>query len=238
YTFTTPSATALPALQTVSQVVNAGTTNPPAHWTYAYTSEKGQQLNTITVPSPTGTGNSAATINYDAGGKVTSLVDANGNQRIYTYNASTTFIQVKDAANNLALSWTQKFDSSKRDTGVTDAANHSTTIAYTDAANPLRPTSVTDRDNHTTTYTYDQFGNIHTVTTPRNVTTTYTWDYTNFALGRLMSVQDGTKPSTTITYYEPSGLVQSISSPAPSGSGVPTVTSSFTYDSLGNVLIA
>src|SRR5262249_53199927 len=61
YTFTTPSATALPALQTVSQVVNAGTTNPPAHWTYAYTSEKGQQLNTITVPSPTGTGNSAAT---------------------------------------------------------------------------------------------------------------------------------------------------------------------------------
>src|SRR5262249_45045335 len=50
--------------------------------------------------------------------------------------------------------------------------------------------------------------------------------------------QDGTKPSTTITYYEPSGLVQSISSPAPSGSGVPTVTSSFTYDSLGNVLIA
>ena len=114
-------------------MVTSGTPNPPARWTFSYTTQKGQQLNTITVPSPTGTGNSTATINYDAGGKVTSLVDANGNQRIYTYNSSTTLVQVKDAANNLALSWTQKFDSSKRDTGITDAANHSTTIAYTDA---------------------------------------------------------------------------------------------------------
>lgn len=166
---------------------------------------------------------------------MTSLVDANSNQRIYTYNANTTQIQVKDSANNLALSWTQKFDSSRRDTGNTDAANHSTTIAYNDSANPLQPTSVTDRNNHSTTFTYDQFGNVLTVTTPRNVNTTDTWNYSNFTLGRLTSVQEGSKPATTIAYYEPSGLVQTVIRPEPNnGSG--TTTTSYTYDSLGNVL--
>lgn len=234
YGFTTATATTGIFLQTVSQVVTSGTSNPPARWTFTYTAEKGQQLNTITVPSATGTGNATATINYDSTGKVTSLVDANGNQRIYTYNSNNTLIQVKNSANSLALSWTQKFDSSKRDTGITDAANHSTTIAYTDTANPYRPTSVTDRNNHTTTFTYDQFGHVATVTTPRNVTTTFTWNYTAFALGRLTSIQEGSKPATTISYYEPSGLVQTVTRPAPNGSG--TTTTTFTYDSLGNVL--
>jgi hypothetical protein len=60
-------------LQTVSQVVSSGTPNPPPRWTYGYDVNKGQQLNTITVPSPTGTGNSTATINYDSIGRADSL---------------------------------------------------------------------------------------------------------------------------------------------------------------------
>jgi len=80
--------------------------------TYSCTSDKGQQLNTITVPSPTGTGNSTATIKYDSGGKVTSVFDVNGNQRVYTYNSGVTQVSVKDSANNVALSWTQKSDDS------------------------------------------------------------------------------------------------------------------------------
>lgn len=234
YTFSVATATNPTGLQTVSQVVTAGTPNPPAHWTYTYSADKGQQLNTITVPSPTGGGNSTATINYDSVGRVSSLVDANGNQRIYTYNANTTQVQVKDATNNVALSWTQKFNSSGLGTGITDAASHSTLIEYTDATNPLKPTRITDRNGHLTTYTYDQFGNVRTVTTPRNVTTTYTWDYTTFAPGRLTGIQEGTKPATTVTYFEPSGLVQSITRPAPGGSG--TTTASYTFDGLGNVL--
>jgi RHS repeat-associated protein len=236
YVFSTGNSTTASTLQSVSQVVTSGTPNPPAHFSYTYSTESGHQLNTITVPSPTGSGNSTATINYDSVGKVTSLVDANGNQRVYTYNTNTTLIQVKDAANDLALSWTQKFNStSGLGTGITDAANHSSTLAYADAANPLKPTSVTDRNGHTTTYTYDQFGNVLTTTSPRNVTTTYIWNYSNFPLGRLTSVQEGAKPATTITYYEPSGLIQTVTRPAPNN-GTGTTTTSYTYDTLGNVL--
>jgi RHS repeat-associated protein len=50
-----------------------------------------------------------------------------------------------------------------------------------------------------------------------------------------MSIQEGSKPATTFTYYEPSGLIYTITQPEPNnGSG--TTTTSFTYDSLGNVL--
>lgn len=234
YSFTTGSATTPAVLQTVSQVVASGTTSPPARWTYTYTSDKGQQLNTITVPSPTGTGNSTATINYNSIGKVTSLVDANGNQRVYSYNTNTTQIQVKDAAHSVTLSWTQKFNTNGLDTGITDAANHSTTIAYNDNANPFQPTSVTDRNGHVTTYTYDSFGNVLTVTTPR-YTTTYTWSYTNFPLGRLTSIQEGTKPTTTFTYYEPTGLVNTVTRPKPNNA-TGTTTTTYAYDSLGNIL--
>lgn len=235
YSFDPGSSTTPNVLQTVSQVVTSGTSSPPPHWTYTYTSDKGQQLNSITVPSPTGTGTSTATISYNSIGKVTSLVDGNGNQRVYTYNSNSTQIQIKGAANNVASSWTQKFNSSGFDTGITDVAGHSTTIAYTDSSNPLKPTSRIDRNGRETTYEYDQFGNVTEMTTPRGVIITYTWDYSDFALGRLVSVQEGSKPATAISYYEPSGLVETITRPEPNN-GAGTSTTTFTYDSLGNVL--
>jgi YD repeat-containing protein len=54
-----------------------------------------------------------------------------------------------------------------------------------------------------------------------------------------MSVQEGTKTATSFTYYEPSGLVQTIHTPTPGQSGTgATVTTSFAYDSLGNIVTA
>jgi RHS repeat-associated protein len=235
YSFDPGSSSTPNVLQSVSQVVTSGTSSPPARWTYTYTSDKGQQLNSITVPRPTGTGTSAATINYNSTGKVTSLVDGNGNQRVYTYNTSDTQIQIKDAANNVALAWTQKFNSSGLDTGTTNATSHSTTIAYTDFNNPLKPTSVIDRNGQETTYEYDQFGNVTEMITPRGLSVTYTWDYSDFALGRLVSVQEGGKLATTFSYYEPSGLLGTITRPEPNN-GASITTTTFTYDSLGNVL--
>ena len=55
----------------VSQIVTTGTTNPPDRYAYGYYnvpngefSEQVPFLHTITVPSPTGTGNATATIDY------------------------------------------------------------------------------------------------------------------------------------------------------------------------------
>ena len=70
---------------------------------------------------------------------------------------------------------------------------------------------------------------------PRSLTTTYTWSYTDFAVGRLTSIQEGSKPATTITYYEPSGLVHTITKPEPNN-GAGNTTTTYTYDSIGNVL--
>jgi RHS repeat-associated protein len=93
-----------------------------------------------------------------------------------------------------------------------------------------------------TTFTWDSHGNMVSRTSPRGTTTTYTYSYTNFGLGELMQVQEGTnlsapKAPTTYAYFEPSGLVQSMTAPLPgTTNSTSTVTTSYTYDALGNFL--
>ncbi len=88
-----------------------------------------------------------------------------------------------------------------------------------------------------TTFTWDSHGNLLSETSPRGTTTTYTYDYSHFALGELTQVQQGSKAPTTYAYFEPSGLPQSVTAPLPGTTGsAQTVTVSYTYDGLGNVL--
>src|SRR5579884_1868676 len=248
------SITSFYELTQVSQVVTTGTSNPPAHWTYGYVTlacygantEQGVYLNTITVPSPTGTGNSTATINYDSTTNyVTSVVDANGNSRNYTVvDANHTKVTIKDTHGAVVYSYTVGFDNNMDIISVTDGTNSTVvwSAVYSDPNDPYRPSSITNGNNETWSYTWDQYCNKKTVTTPRNTTTTWTWGYTNFALGELTKVQagsnlgSGAKSPTTYAYYEPSGLVQSVTYPLPGTTGsTSTVSASFTYDSLGNV---
>ena len=221
-------------LTAVSQIVATGTASPPMKASYSYTAYNGANnnapyLNTVTVPSPTGTGTSTITLSYDSTGRLSQVTDANSNSVKYTYNVSDTLVQYLDSSSAVALQYHIKFDSSQRNTGFTDAAGHSTTIQYLDSSNPRRATDFYDRSSRHTSMTYDGFGNVTSVTTPRSVTTTYTYDYATFSLGRLLSVQEGTKGATTLTYYEPSGLVATVTTPRPTG-GTGTVTTTFNYD--------
>jgi RHS repeat-associated protein len=232
-------------LTRVSQIVRTGASAAPALYTYGYlfntngdNSELLPMLHTVTVPSPTGHGTSTATINYN-GVYVGSLVDANGNTRTYTaIDANDTQVSVTDAHGNPAYAYTTGFDAQMRTTYVTDGTNKNKTYqaAYL-SDNAYQPASETNANNETTSYTYDAFGQVTSVTTPRNVTTSFTFDYSVFPLGELKQIQEGTKSPTTITYYEPSGLEKSVSTPLPGTSGsTQTATTTLTYDALGNVL--
>ncbi|GIV20399.1 MAG: hypothetical protein KatS3mg023_2150 [Armatimonadota bacterium] len=239
YGYSQPANLSVLCLTWVSQIVPVGTPNPPMRYLYNYVSFGSDKplLSSISVPSPTGSGVATSTLQY-RNGRVVARVDANGNRTEYSYDVANhlTTVTVKNAAGNTVYTWTQKYNDSRANTGTIDAQGNQVTIEYNDLANPYRPTRIVDRDGKQTTYTYDQFGNVLTVTSPRGITTTYTYDYSTFPLGRLVSVQEGTKPPTTYTYYEPSGLVQSVTSPKPGSLSGETVTTTYTYDSLGNVL--
>ena len=241
YTFGADGATGQTVLASVSQVASAP--GAPARVSYGYADIDGQPLlSAVTVPSAVGSGSATDTVSYDATGRVISYADANGNQRAYTYNGGSTLVQVEDHTGAVVLSWAVNYDAQNRLTGTTDAAGFSDHVAHGDAANPYRPTQVTDKNGHPASFTYDAYGHVTAVTDRRGVVTTNTWDYSHFALGRLTSVQSGTNqpaPRTPVrvTYFEPQGLVQTVTSAAPgSQPGGATVTTSFTYDALGDVL--
>ena len=214
----------------VSQITTTGTTNPPDRYAYGYYSvpngEGSEQvpfLHTITVPSPTGTGNASATINYRTDGTctVSSLVDVNGNSRNYSAtDANHTKVTIKDSLNNIVYAYTSGFDGNMSGTTKTDGVNivHTTNV-FASPNTPYEPSSVTDALNHTWNYTYDQYGHWLTSLSPRNLTTTNTYNYSSFALGRLVQSQVGNKTSTNYTYFEPSGLLQTAYTPLPGTSG-------------------
>jgi YD repeat-containing protein len=231
-------------LTQVSQIVRTDSQIHPSRFSYGYTLHSNGEgepmlgLHTITVPAPTGKGTATATINY-SGLYVGNLVDANGNTRTYTpLDANDTQVTVTDRTGKVAYSYTVGFDAQMRTTYRTDGTGQTQTYQASYLPdNAYQPASVTNANSQTTTYTYDTFGQITSVTSPRNVTTTYTFDYSAFPLGELKQVQEGSKSPITITYYEPSGLLKTLSTPLPGTSGsTQTVTTSFTYDGLGNIL--
>jgi RHS repeat-associated protein len=244
-------------LDHVSQVVSTGTPNPPNRYVYGYAnvangegSETIPLLHTISVPSPTGNGMATATINYQPNTDyVSSRVDANGNTVTYTVvDGNHTKVSYLNPQGQVVFSQTRGFDNNMSATTETDGTNQTVIEAFTyaDPNDPYAPSVVQDGNGYasggangkgTWEYTYDGYGHVLTETTPYGTTITSTYTYTNFALGELVKVQEGGKTPTSYTYYEPSGLLASVSSPLPgtSGSGQ-VVTTTYSYDALGNLV--
>ena len=246
YTFGT--AAGATCLLSFSGVVPSQTASPAARTTYGYTAignPARARLTSTSDPSPTGSGSKTDTIDYYTEpsdsfsyGKVKSLVDDHGNKHEYIYESDAyTRVRVKNPAGDVEAEWVANFDPANRNrsTGIADNDNHYTNVFYTDSQHPSKPTISVDKTGKQTSVTYDQHGNILTSKDARGTVTTLTYNDSVFPLGRLTSVQQGSKPATTFTYFEPSGLLESITRPEPGTTGSSTVTTWFTYDDLGNV---
>jgi YD repeat-containing protein len=160
-----------------------------------------------------------------------------------------TRVRIKNPAGNVQKETLVIFDPAHGNvlTGTADADGAYTSRVYGDSNHPYLPTNVTGKIGDTLDTTYDQYGNVLTITNARGTVTKYTYDYNVFSLGRLIEVEEAynllandpkKRPKTNITYFEPSGLIQSITYPAPgsTGPGGATLTASFTYDLEDNPL--
>ena len=249
-------------LDEVSQVVSTGAANPPMRYQYSYQyvpnalNDGGFPMTSITVPSPTGTGTSTTNLECEPYTEfITRITDANGNITTFTavnsdgspwdpndpnnpWDGSTgnhTKVSVKDPLENVVYSYITSWDANMSETTRTDGVgNVVSSKVFSDSSSPYSPTSVTDGENRTWQRTFDSYGNMLTEVTARGTLTTYTWDYTDFALGRMTSMQAGGRPAAPVEYYEPSGLIKKVTNASPVGSG--TVTKEFTWDALGNLL--
>ena len=210
------------------------------------TSTWGSWSPVITITNP-----SRMIINYDVtNASVGSVIDANGNASAYFPSGASTIVHVNNAAGQTINSFTVAFnDPNLNETSRTDGAGNTVeTEVYGDQIyNPNLPTSVTlgsTQATHPTTwtYTYDiqngvSYGNLKTATSPRGTTTTYGYDYSQFAMGDLTSVQEGTKTATQMTYY-PDGLLWTLKTPAPNTVATSSqfTTTTYSYDGLGDLL--
>jgi YD repeat-containing protein len=218
-------------------------------------------LHTITVPSPTGSGTSTDTIDYDSTtGCVSTFADANGNKHVYyssdasgnpEANSDYTTVQIYNSGGTLEYQYTVGYDNNMSETYATNgSADAIFTGNYDDPNDPYRTSYVEDGNGNLWDYSWDSAGNMLTETTPRGVTYRNTYSDANFALGELVQTQEvwatpetPTPPPTmfktpaNFTYYEPSGLLETLAAPTPGTVDTGSqVTTSFTYDSLGNVL--
>ncbi|MHB8723739.1 MAG: DUF6531 domain-containing protein, partial [Steroidobacteraceae bacterium] len=234
-------------LYQASEVVPTGTSNPPVRYQHTYDwcgngpeGEYFQFLHTISVPSPTGSGMSTETINYDTyEGLLTGVADANGNT--ISFSGGTTSNETKVTyANSLSVNeyqFTVAYDAHMDETALYNAAGSQVYSAvYSDQNDPFRPSSVTDGLTHTWSFIWDQFGHILTETSPKRTVTVRNYSYGAFPLGELTNAYTGSQTSTQYTYLEPSGHIRTVAAPIPGQTGTGSrQTTTYAWSNLGNL---
>lgn len=246
-------------LDSVSQIVTTGTVSPAVRYAYGYapgpTGESNEDvpyLSSISVPSPTGSGMSTATFTYDPDlGHITRITDSNGHTTWFTPpqppqpqpapnppipGIPWTAVETHDGS-TIVRKYGVVSDSNMNPTQLVDAGGNTVwTKTYSDPNDPYRPSAVTDGNGRTWHYTWDSHGHLLTSTSPKGTVTTCTYDYSHFALGELTSVQEGSKTATSVAYYEPSGLPQTVTTPIPGDVGTgSTQATSYTYTAMGQL---
>ncbi|MEQ1821934.1 MAG: RHS repeat-associated core domain-containing protein [Fimbriimonadaceae bacterium] len=238
-------------LLSASVVSPSGTTNPVAEYQFGYignsngfSPEQVPYLHTISTISPTGTGYSTATIDYNNTPFVSSVTDANlvKTRFLSTMGVNTTTVETLDSSNNVVGRYSVDYTVNLSWTEYRNAAGQTIVRRAFGGASPFRPSMVDVKPGTlspsgiTSTYTWDVYSNLLTSTNPKGVVTTYTRNYGNFALGELTEVQEAGKTSTKLFYNQPSGTISEIQSPIPGQVNTGNRQSTtIQYDTLGNV---
>lgn len=151
---------------------------------------------------------------FDAGGRIVSITDTNGNSLAFAHDASGNLATVIDAAGRVT---TFAYGADNRLTAITDPAGKDYTFSYSGTY----LAAVTWPDNSSWQYTYDAKGFMLTKTDPLGKVTTYTYD----ASHRIATGTD-TAGAKTVVYPTATTTVRSSTLTGEDG-GVWT----YTYDS-------
>jgi YD repeat-containing protein len=166
------------------------------------------------------------TFGHDAGQRLTSITDRDGNTLVYTLNAAggREKEEIRDSSGMLQQTLSRTFDTLGRLHALTDADNHSTGFAY-DAAGLLK--STTDALGRQTTHDYDPLGRLQrTLQNATSAAETAETAYRYDALDRLTRVTD---PKGLHTHYRHNGFGELLEVDSPD-TGITTSA----YDASGN----
>ena len=186
-----------------------------------------------------------------------SPADPNQYTETYTYDpaANKTVIATPESFHSLSY---DNVASGNRLLKNTDATGKVATVGYSDPTVTSALNKSTNETGHISTVVYDAYSNITSSSSPSGLagnqgsstlitTTTFLPDSAppatlKYPVGRVTSVNvspssTGTSAKTVTYTYWPSGLVKTVTTPAPAGSlASSTVTTTYTYTALGNVL--
>lgn len=150
--------------------------------------------------------------NFNASGKLASIVDKNGNTITLGYTGSNLTSITDPTGRQLTLS----YDGSNRITQITDPAGRTIRFAYDEFGNLI---SVTDARSNTTTYAYDSKHRLLTITDPNgHIFVTNIYD----AEGRVITQRDARLNNTTFS-YDTNAKVTRVTDPRGN-------TTTYTYD--------
>lgn len=224
--------------------------------TYAYDATTG---NLLSVKQPLVGGQTpTTTMTYNARGQVLTSTDPLGKVTRFAYDATKgNLTQTTDDDGRLALTRKMAYDGVGNITGLTDARNNTSTLAY-DAARRLVQTTApaplafvtrltydadgrltkTERQTgnattpwQTTTATYDAMGNLLVAAAPGNRKTTYTYD----ALDRVTKVVDPLGRITNTAYDAMGQVAQITQVPNTATPAVTEIEASYTYSNNGKL---
>ena len=175
----------------------------------------GTRLEAIEAPDGTQLGS----FEYDWDGRITAMIDPDGNRVIYGHDLPNNRQEITDRRGNVTV---YHYDDRGNVTGKVDPLGHETLWTYDERDNRL---TETDPLGHTTAYTYDADNNQLSETDPLGNTTRSTYD----AKGNVLTTTDPAGNQTVYTYDDHGNLLTQTDATG-------NVTS-YSYDDDGNMAV-